>query len=187
MITTIKEKALHAFSSIRKQTVFNNLNPDTASQILDTMIFPILSYNSEVRAMCTKQDFKKWDSSPIEKIHLKFCKRYLQVNNRPLTQLAELNLVDCRCLSREIKTFMNYFVYRNNNDKDSIIKHSFLMSKNLHSMNNSGYYCKFINMFEQYNLTSLDTESLDNDKIGRYTTEMREKYPLSFLRHSLEN
>ena len=34
-------------------------------------------------------------------------------------------------------------------------------------------------MFEQYNLTSLDTESLDNDKIRRYITEMRvmrEKY-----------
>ena len=41
-------------------------------------------------------------------------------------------------------------------------------------------------MFEQDNLTSLDAESLDNDKIRRYTTEMREKY-LSFWRHSLEN
>ena len=41
-------------------------------------------------------------------------------------------------------------------------------------------------MFEQYNLTSLDTESLDHDKIRRYTTEMRETY-LSFWRHSLEN
>ena len=41
-------------------------------------------------------------------------------------------------------------------------------------------------MFEQYNPTSLDAESLDNDKIRRYTTEMREKY-LSFWRHSLEN
>ena len=39
------------------------------------------------------------------------------------------------------------------------------MSKNLHSMNNSGYYSDFIKMFEQYNLTGLDTESLDNDKI----------------------
>ena len=43
-------------------------------------------------------------------------------------------------------------------------------------MNNSEYQSYFINMFEQYNLTSLDTESLDNDKIRRYTTEMREKY-----------
>ena len=74
---------------------------------------------------------------------------------------------------------MKYFVYLNNKDNASIDKQSFLMSKNLHSMNNCGYYSNFINMFEQYNLTSLDTESLDNDKIRRYTTEMRvmrEKY-----------
>ena len=67
---------------------------------------------------------------------------------------------------------MKYFVYLNNKDNDSIVKQSFLMSKNLHS----GYFSNFINMFEQYNLTSLDTEPLDNGKIRRYTTEMREKY-----------
>ena len=47
------------FSSIRTKTVLNKLNPNTASQIFDTMIFPILSYNSEVWGMYTKQDFKK--------------------------------------------------------------------------------------------------------------------------------
>ena len=46
------------------------------------MIFPILSYNSEVWWMYTKQDFKKWDSSPTEKKNLKLCKRYLEVNNK---------------------------------------------------------------------------------------------------------
>ena len=44
----LKGKALHAFSSIRKHTLLNRLNPNTASQIFDTMIFPILSYNSEI-------------------------------------------------------------------------------------------------------------------------------------------
>ena len=93
-----KEKALHAFSSIRKQTILNKLNPNTASQICDTMIFPILSYNGEVWGKYTMQDFKKWDSSPIENIYLKFCKRYLEVNNKASNiRLAELNLVDCRC------------------------------------------------------------------------------------------
>ena len=53
-------------------------------------------------------------------------------------------------------------------------------------MNDSEYYSNFIKMFEQPNLTSLDTESLDNDKIRRYTTEIREKY-LSFWRHSFES
>ena len=81
---------------------------------------------------------------------------------------------------------MKYFVYLNNKDNDSIVKQSFLISKNLHSMNNSRNYSNFINMFEQYNLTSLETESLENDKIRRYTTEIREKY-LSFWQHSLEN
>ena len=51
-------------------------------------------------------------------------------------------------------------------------------------MNNSGYYFNFINIFEQNNLTSLDTQSLDDDKIRRYTKKMKEKY-LSFGQHSL--
>ena len=37
----LKEKTLHAFSSIREQTIVNKLNPNTASQIFDSMIFPI--------------------------------------------------------------------------------------------------------------------------------------------------
>ena len=182
----LKEKALHALSSIRKRTILNKLNPNTASQIFDTMVFPILSYSSEVWGMYTKQDFKKWDSSPIEKIHLKFCKRYLEVNNKASNIACRAELDRLPLLIPINQKIMKYFVYLNNKDNDSIGKQSFLMSKNLHSMNNSGYFSNFINMFEQYNLTSLDAESLDNDKIRRYTTEMREKY-LFFWRHSLEN
>ena len=37
----LKENTLHAISSIWKQTILNKLNPNTASQIFDTMIFPI--------------------------------------------------------------------------------------------------------------------------------------------------
>ena len=36
---------------IRKRTILNKLNPNTASQIFDTMVFPILKYNSEVWGM----------------------------------------------------------------------------------------------------------------------------------------
>ena len=106
---------------------------------------------------------KKWDRSPIEKIHLKFFKRYSQVNNKASNIACRAKLGRLPLLIPRNQNIMKYFVYRTTNDKDSIIKQSFLMSKNVHSMNNFGYYCKFINMFEQYNLTSLDTESLDND------------------------
>ena len=46
------------------------------------MISPILTYNNEVWGLFIKSDFKYWDTSPIEKGHLQYCKRYLQVNNK---------------------------------------------------------------------------------------------------------
>ena len=67
---------------------------NTASQIFDAIIFPILSYNIEVWGIYTKQDFKTWNRSLIEKIHLQFCKRYLEVNNKASIKLAEMSLED---------------------------------------------------------------------------------------------
>ena len=43
-----------------------------------------------------------------------------------------------------------------------------------------------MNLIEQYHLSNSDPESLDNDRIRRYTTNMKEKY-ISFWRHSLEH
>ena len=46
------------------------------------MISLILIYNIEVLGAFVKSDFKSWDSSGIEKTHLHFCKRYLEVHNK---------------------------------------------------------------------------------------------------------
>ena len=81
---------------------------------------------------------------------------------------------------------MKYFVYLNNKDNDSIVKQSFLMSMNLHYVYNSRFYSNFMNLIEQYHLSNLDPESLDNDRIRRYTTNMKEKC-ISFWRHSLKH
>ena len=81
---------------------------------------------------------------------------------------------------------MKYLVYLNNKDNDSIVKQSFLMSKNQHFINNSGFNSNFINLIEHSHLPNFDPESLDNDRIGRYTANMKEKY-ISFWRHSLEH
>ena len=43
-----------------------------------------------------------------------------------------------------------------------------------------------MNLIEQYHPSNLDPESLDNDRIRRYTTNMKDKY-ISFGRHSLEH
>ena len=63
-------------------TYFSKLKPSLANKIFDTMISPILTYNSEVWGSFVKSDFKSWDNSGIEKTHLHFCKRYLEVHNK---------------------------------------------------------------------------------------------------------
>ena len=47
------------------------------------------------------------------------------------------------------QNIMKYFVLLNNKDSDSIVKQSFLMSKNLRSFNNSGFYSNLINMLDK--------------------------------------
>ena len=134
----------------------------------------------------TKQNFKTWDSSPIEKIHLKFCKHYLEVNNEASNVACRAELGRLPLIIPINQKIMKYFVNLNNKDNDSIVKQSFLMSKNLYSINNSGFYSNFMNLIGQYHQSNLDPESLDNDRIRRYTTNMKEKY-ISFWRHSLEH
>ena len=46
------------------------------------MISPVLSYTSEIWGVYVQHDFKAWDNTPIEKTHLKFCKRYLEISNK---------------------------------------------------------------------------------------------------------
>lgn len=78
----LRQKALHALFSLRRHTDLNNLKPSLACKIFDSMISPNLTYNSEVWGAFVKSDFKSWDSSAIEKTHVQFCKRYLQVHNK---------------------------------------------------------------------------------------------------------
>ena len=81
---------------------------------------------------------------------------------------------------------MKHFVYLNNKNNASMVRQAFLVSKNLHSINNSGFYSSFMNMIEQYHSSNVDIESFDNDTVRRYSTYIKEKY-IYFWRHSVEH
>ena len=83
----LSEKALHALYKIRKKVVLHKLSPRTATKMFDSIISPILLYNSEIWGAYEKNDFDKWDNSATEKIHTRFCKLYLGVN-RKATNIA---------------------------------------------------------------------------------------------------
>ena len=89
------------------------------------MISPILTYNNEIWGVYAKPDIKTWDGSQIEKAHLQFCKRYLEVNNKASN-------IACRA---ELGRFPlnKYILYMQSKDGESLVKQEFLMSFDLHS------------------------------------------------------
>ena len=118
----LKEKALHALFSLRRQTDFCKLKPSLVCKLFNTMISPILTYNSGILGVYTKPEFKAWDiySSQIEKTHLQFCKRYLEVSNKAsnIACRAELGRFPLNiAISQRI---LNYILYFKNKNEDSL-------------------------------------------------------------------
>ena len=82
---------------------------------------------------------KKRDNSVIEKNHLKFCKRYLEVNNKASNLACSAERGRLPLIVPINQKIMKYFVYLNNRNNSSIVKQALHMSKNLHFINNSGF------------------------------------------------
>ena len=121
----LKEKALPALLSLRRYTNLSKLKAALACKIFDTMISPILTYNSEIWGVYAKPDFKTWDGSQIEKAHLQFCKRCLEVNNKAsnIACRAELGRFS---LKTTINTkILKYILYIRSKDEESLVKQAF--------------------------------------------------------------
>ena len=115
----LRQKALHALFGLRRHTDLNGLKPSLACKIFDSMISPILTYNSEVWGAFVKSDFKSWDSSAIEKIHLQFCIRYLQVHNKASNIACRADLGKFPMIIDINKKILNYLDYLIGKDEDS--------------------------------------------------------------------
>ncbi|KAL9974166.1 hypothetical protein ACROYT_G011177 [Oculina patagonica] len=107
----LKEKGLHALFSLRRQTNFSRLKPSLACRIFDAMISPILLYNSEIWGGYVKSDFKAWDGSQIERTHLQFCKRYLEVSNKASNVACRAELGRFPLLITINQRILNYLIY----------------------------------------------------------------------------
>ena len=121
----LKEKALHALFSLRRHTNLSKLKAALACKIFDTMISPILTYNSEIWGVYAKPDFKTWDGSQIEKAHLQFCKRYLEVNNKAsnIACRAELGRFPLNITINQ--KILKYILYIQSKDEESLVKQAF--------------------------------------------------------------
>ena len=170
--------ALHAFFGLRRHTDFNKLKPSLAFKIFDSMISPILTYNSEVWGAFAKSDFKSSDSSAIEKTHLQFCKRYLEVHNKASNIACRAELGKFPLIIDINKKILKYLNYLREKEESSIVKQSLKISIDLHYNGHNSFYSSLTKMTDYYNFCDFNCNSLNEGKIKQYEDLMKKKYLL---------
>ena len=146
----LRQKALHALFSLRRHTGFSKLKPSLANKIFDTMISPILTYNSEVWGAFVKSDFKSWDNSRIEKTYLHFCKPYLQVHNKSSNVACRSEPGRFPLIIDINNKILNYLNYLQEKDENSIVKQSLKISVDLYHSGQNSFYSSLKKMTDYY-------------------------------------
>ena len=119
------------------------------------MIFLILIYNSEFWGTCLKSDPKSWDNTQVEKSHLQFYKRYLEVSNKASNVASRAELGRFPLIIAINRKIMNSSSYLLSKDNCSIVKQIFLMSQDLHHAGENSYYSN-ISMSKYYDFSCFD-------------------------------
>ena len=108
-----------------------------------------------------KPDFKTWDGSQIEKAHLQFCKRYLEIKNKASSTAcrAELGRFPLNITVNQKR--LKYILYIQSKDEESLVKQAFLMSFDLRCNGKNSFHSHLMNMSEYLKLPDFNPDLLD--------------------------
>ena len=125
----LRQKALHAPFSLTRHTDFSKLKPSLASTIFDTMISPILTYNSEVWGAFVKSDFISHQGllDPESKKLI-----YTFVHNKSFNVACRSEFGRFPFIIDINKRILNYLNYLQENDENSVDRRSLKISVDLH-------------------------------------------------------
>ena len=99
-----------------------------------------------------KPVFKAWDGTQIEKKHLQFCKRYLEVNNKASNIACRVELGRFPLSITITQKLLNYILHIQSKTEDSFVFQTFLMSFDLHSNGKSSFQSHLMKISEYFNL-----------------------------------
>ena len=116
--------------------------------------------------------------SKIEKAHLQFCKRYLEVNNKAsnIACRAELGRFPLNITINQ--KILKYILYIQSKDDESLVKQAFLMSFDLHCNGKNSFHSHLMNMSEYFKLPDFNPDLLDIAIIKSYVSSMKQEYIL---------
>ena len=137
------DKALRAMFKIRKYTSISKLPYRLAFRIFDSVILPIYTYSicivGEIWGASKNASFRKWDQSPSENVHLKFCKMYLELNSKALNSATRAELGRLPIQITLVKKTLKYYSYLCAKDENTIAKQAFLIAKERDLENRKSY------------------------------------------------
>ena len=141
-------------------------------KIFDATVLPILTYGGEVWGVSKHANFKKWDQSHAEKIHLKFCKHYLELNRKASNSATRSELGRLPIQITLVKKSLKYYSYLCGKDQNTIVKQAFLISKDL-DLENKRSYISELKSFLRGTGCYTNTENLDSIRTSTIAQIMR--------------
>ena len=174
----IKDKALHAFFKLSRKINIRNLKPDIASKLFDTFISPILTYSSEIWSLYSKPSFENWDKIDVEKVHLRFCRYYLGVNNKSsnVACRAEMGRFPLKIVIDKLTLkFFNHLISLPN---DCIAKQCLILSDTLSKSNKNCYITNLQKLMHNYspNQTISINQNFTNSFLNELDSSMKTYY-----------
>ena len=182
---TLANKAIQVIFAIKKKVNFFNLKPKLAIKIFDSMISPILQYNSEVWGAFTST---KWNQTPIEKAHLKFCKLYPGVNRKTTNIACRGELGKFPLLIFIHKRMIKYISHINTLPDFALVKQVFLISKELCIKTQQGFYQNVMKILKSYDpsFELNELETIVQHQLSEFINNVKNKYT-TFWKHKLQN
>ena len=103
---------------------------------------PVLNYGAELWVIFLKFDFKNWDQTVIENVHLLFClfcKIFLGLNRKASNYAVrgEMGRIPLQIIS--VKQILKYNQYLNSRDDKSLVKQSLYISQQVRKTYTNSY------------------------------------------------
>ena len=92
------------------------------------------------------------NNSAIEKTHLQFCNRYLQVHNKASNIACRAELGKFPMIIDINKKILNYLDYLRGKDGDSIVKQALQISSDLNDNGETSFYSNLMKMADYHDL-----------------------------------
>ena len=129
-LTDLSCKARRAIYFMNSKINIRFLSIKSLIKLFDSLICPILLYDSEVWEPFLNQNEDKWDQNPIERVHTQFMKRILGLNRATSNTLLRGDMgrysLQSNAISRNIK-YLNQIKQKKDN---SLVKQAYLVEEN---------------------------------------------------------